>query len=71
MLKCKKEFTMKYIKKTIGQKIIDTIINGKLVYVDTPQNAVLVWSANADSQLTALVDAEIARATITELGKDL
>jgi len=43
---------------TIGERIIDSIVAGRLVTTRGQEPVVLVWAPNAASQITALVDAE-------------
>jgi hypothetical protein len=55
---------------SIGQHIIDAIIEGSLIRIDSvvvggcviqPASSVLVWSANAAEQLTTLVEDEVEK----------
>lgn len=48
----------------IGQRLLDTIIEGGLIHADEVRPDVLVWSANAAEQIGAL-----ARELIEELAE--
>jgi len=48
-------------REEIGQIIINFIIESSLVSVDTPEGAVMVWSANAASQLGEMIYRDILK----------